>query len=323
MLNEYQRGGIQPLVDAQGYNPKEIFPEFYNNDTIKELAKNPKWSISNNDKVPINMFKLRFEGDPTRGASPFDPTSMVTLEEILQLLPTAANYAYYLDYTVDDIIVLDIEKTCPDDLKEKFLKVPYLYGEVSLSGEGYHLIVPTPYKLFKQNPASLNCVKMQDKQRRFEVLMNHWVTFTRNALPPSEGTQDLAELINELVLEQQETQKGDVSVEAEMPKGQVYDDFVDRVCNTFRYRKDLSDFNNDYSRFEFGYLSKLAITIRNMLKHSRHNFSDNEVIWIMGRVAEIQLRHRDKHDTYRNGLPWLVYNAQEAYAASMNDSKKG
>lgn len=322
MNNQTKRGGITPLVDPNGFDPREEFSEFYNNPVIQKLGKKQKWSVSNNDKVPINMFALRFEGNPNKGASPFDLSSTLTLDDLTDLLPTASNCAYYMNYTVDGLVVLDIEKKCPEELKNKFLNIPYLYGEVSMSGEGYHLIIPTPIDLFKTNPDAFKCSKMQHKNKYFEVLMNHWVTFTRNTLPPSPGTQDIEELLYDLVQEQHEVVKGDISVSNTAPSGEKYDELLDKCLNRFHYTKTPDYFNNDLSRFEFGYMASLAITLTNMLKFNGEILSDSDKVWIMAQVAERQLKPREKHSTMRSGLPWLVYTAQEALAAVKNNDKE-
>lgn len=312
-----QRGGIAPLVDPQGFDPTTYFPEFYNNPTIQELGKYQKWSISNNNKMPIDMFKLRFENDPTRGASPFEPTSMVTLDELTQLLPTASNCAYHLDYALDGVVILDIEKTCPDDLKEKFLNIPYLYGEVSMSGKGIHLVIPTPFNLLKQNPASLKASKMQHPDKYFEILMTHWVTFTRNTkpLPPSTGTESVEKLLHDVVMNQRDIIKDNLVIGLDAPEGEKYDEYIDLALKHFAYTKQPENFNNDMSRYEFGFMSSLGIFFKNMMNFKQEALTDTELAWMMARVAEVRIPAREKHQSKRNGLPWLVYTAQEALAA--------
>ena len=114
------------------FNPYQTFPRFYQNKLIKHIMNKPKWTISDKNKRPISIADLQStilngtnSSEYIRGADQYESADTTTLPKLLNILPTASNHAYKLNAKEDGFVVLDIEKTCPDDLKAQFLQLPY------------------------------------------------------------------------------------------------------------------------------------------------------------------------------------------------------
>lgn len=300
------------------------FPDFYNNPIIQSIKDNPKWTVSDNTKCPIDMFWLEYR-HVIRGAESMSEPSLTTLTKICELLPDAANNTYYLDALTDKIVVLDIEPTCPKAIKNKLLKMPYLYAETSMSGKGIHLIFPLP-DCIEDYPIAQTKVRMQHENKFYEILLNHYITFTRNALPicttPSESFEDL---FREMAAKQKETIREDIDVDVmdveNIPKSEKILDLL--MCQ--KYKKTVEHFDNDTSRYEYGHMGFLYYKLKFILNVSSikeaHDYDDSEKAALLYTAAKDLIPYRDKHDTYREGLPWLLYIAREVIAKTKPDEK--
>ena len=72
---------MNDIITLNTYN---YSPEFFNNETIKDLADNPKWTISVN-KMPVNLLKLRLNNE-IRGANINEQFTTDTLYESTKLI---------------------------------------------------------------------------------------------------------------------------------------------------------------------------------------------------------------------------------------------
>ena len=161
-----------------GFKYYENFPEFYSHPFIKEIKDNSRWTVSGltslddrTNKKPIDIWELHDIGT-LHGAREHNSTCLMTLDELLDFLPNAANHAYYLEAMEDEYVILDIEPDCPQQLKNMFLDMDYVYGETSMSGKGYHLVFPLPLEIDKYPKAKTKKV-WQDKTRYFELHLEH------------------------------------------------------------------------------------------------------------------------------------------------------
>src|SRR5699024_2889070 len=111
------------------------------------------------------------------------------LNELVDFLPNAANHALRLNALVDRVAVLDIEKTCPDELKEALCRLPALYRERSMSGQGVHLVLPLPDSFEDFRDAAAKRV-VKGPHGWYEILLGHYVTFTRDVLPEPTNVLD-------------------------------------------------------------------------------------------------------------------------------------
>lgn len=305
------------------------YPKFYNNDFIKFIAENQKWSISNKDKMPVSIYALRQYlkgyGHDIYGASQYKLDDQATLPGLLNLVPNAANHAYNLDCQKDHWVVLDIEKTCPDNLKKRFLSLPYLYGEHSLSGKGIHLILPLPH-CWNEYQAYHNMPKLQEKHKWFEILMTHWVTFTRNALPKSvsqgDGTLSVDTVFKYLTKQVKPAKHVDVTTLESRPKIPQEKRLL-RLLKENDYGKTLTDFYNDESRFEFAtaifVAKKLTEIINEYASLSSVDYSPDQIAYVVYDDLKTRLPYRPKHDEVRQNMPWLLYTAQTALATLASD----
>ena len=319
------------------------FPDFYTNPFIESIADNRRWSISDKDKKPIDMHRLVYYNDPTMGAKFTDETSMRTLHELCEILPNASNNAYHLESTIDGACVLDIEKTCPAKLRDKLMRLPYIYAERSLSGKGYHLVLPINLfeNLFEKYPNASKKAVIKKKNKDFELLFEHWVTFTRDTknIPPATGTITVEELFEDLFKEQITISTMDFALTT-VNKDAQYNVYLEELYNQViaNYHKTPEDFDNDMSRFEYSKVTFIEDTLYLIIARTvAYQAQLNQRLENQGRaqdckqlptsdpsersmlvyeVAKATIPYRDKHDQIRNGVPWLMYYAQKAVGSN-------
>ena len=301
------------------------FPEFYNHPFIKSIADQELWTISDNNKKPIDMWDLVLNNPdghrPPTGAKNHTSTYLMTLSDVCRYVENAKNNAYYFDSEKTGHIVLDIEPDCPDELKAAFLNTNYVYGEVSMSGRGFHLIYKTP-ECLKDYPEAMKKTKMQDSARKFEFLMEHWVTFTRQLIPPAKpDAKPIDEYFEEMCAIQKYTErKYNFDVDAERPENiRNLTTIMFLMRNNLAYKRTVEDFHGDMSRYEFGFAAMLYRRLNRILKQFKNEYTQTEKAWILYDLMVEKLDHRDKHDTLREGKPWLLYLVQEVMAKNTDD----
>lgn len=309
------------------YNPKEQFKEFYESDFVQMAKDKEKWTVSK-DKVPVDMWGYILE-HRVYGALYNDGTSLVTLDRLLKEVPSYPNNAYYLDALDDNFVVLDIEPKCPDDIKAMLLKTPYLYGEVSMSGKGYHLIFALP-ACFSEYPIAQIKKTMTEKHGYYEILLNHYVTFTRQAIPPSNGETDFEQIFRELASEQKESvARTDIDLDIDPDEIPLRDDII-QLLEKQKYKKTIEDFRdrmgNGSSEFEFGYMGFLHFKLKQILNityiKKQHAYSDGEKAWLLYEVAQHVIPYRAKHDETRYKMPWLLFLAHDVIAKHVDHKKE-
>ena len=314
------------------------FPEFYNNPVIQKLAKNEKWTVSTTKspdptkkvKMPIDMIAWMERQQIWGAAYDRGYNPLVDLQTVCNELPTATNNAYSLDALVDKIVVLDIEPKCPDTLKQKFLQLPYLYAERSMSGQGLHLIFNLPEYLLDKYPNAKKKQALKDDNGYYEILLCHMVTFTRDVLPPSQCTGSIDDFDNvfELLASQaKESKTGTHAIITDIETDMIpyYDELMDSLSNR-QYGKTIEDFpqkgnktgyNN--SSFEFGMSGFYYRALKRLLTNNTykdHTYTDEEKAIIVYNCTKEHLAYRPKHDEVRSGMPWLLYVASCLIAKS-------
>ena len=334
-------------------NPRAVFPHFYDNPVIHNvLAPLPLWTVSDpTSKMPIDARHLLngctsmcTHPDIVRGAWAHDERVLVTLNELTDTLPSVANCAMWLDAVSQGCVVLDIEKTCPPDVRDQLLKIGALYAELSLSGKGYHLILPLP-RSFHSLPLAAAKSVLKSPHGWWEILQsNHFVTFTRypTDIPVSETIDhdlwdttwlSLARDVNaDLTL----VHEFDVEDRPDYP---WYEGVLSVLINRTRwFHGTLAKYDNDHSRYEWAY-AQYIYTRRLRLRHSptpidvttpgvdttnatpTHTVPVNTLIideattsWLIYETLVHYLDHRPKHDETRNGLPLLLSLASRVVA---------
>lgn len=168
---------------------------------LEKLAANPRWAVSTPNKMPLAV-RDYCETGAVRGASCHVEEDMCTLWEIAEMLPSAPNAAYYLNKALDDYAVFDVESKASAELKRSFLRLRWSYAEVSMSGQGLHLLIPLKdiSQLLDRYPyAQRRVIKAKDAS--WELHLEHWVTFTGMAIDPMEvegyGEAEPADLIED------------------------------------------------------------------------------------------------------------------------------
>lgn len=308
------------------------FADFYNNPVIKQIAVNRRWTVSTTkeivdkngkkkSKMPIDMYELihneRIWGCAwNRGHHP-----LVDLQTVCDVLPTARNNAYMLDANEDGFVVLDVEGRCPEFMKKEFLKLPYLYGEISMSGHGLHLIFELPKDILAKYPNAMTKSSLQSKSKDYEVLMaDHFVTFTRNTLPPASGertVKDFENIFEALCRIQRKSVQADSISVTDIDTSSIAD--FDKIMNYLRkkqYNKTITDFEYenktgyDHSAYEH-YASRFYYTsLKRLLNNPAYagkEYTDDEKAIIIYSIAKEKIPYREKHDETRAGMPWLMF----------------
>lgn len=303
-----------------------LFPDFYANSAIQLLSGEARWSVSDSDKMPIDMRELMSTGR-IWGAREISDTCLVTLSELTEVLPNATNNAFYLRAQTDGVVVLDIEKTCPPEIAAELLGISdTLYSELSMSGRGYHIVLPLPAN-FWDYPIATGKRVLREEHGYYEILLDHWVTFTRNEVPtdryiaPDEDQlpqapewEDLYASLAELAVEAPTVELDITMNKPVIPKENAIVDLMTRQP----HNRDLSKFHNDYSRWEFSILGVLYNRLKAILVAVRddvdHPFDETDQAWLVYTAAQKVIPHRDKHNEYRNEMP-LLMNATVALIA--------
>ena len=312
---------------------QQTYPEFYNNPVIKQIADDEKWTVSTADKIPVDMYVLRYHKKVT-GALFQDSRSLCTLNELIDILPHAPNHTYYLNAIESGFVIVDIEPSCPDNIKNELLQLPYLYGEVSNSGKGYHLIMHLPAN-FADYPETAVKPALKEKHGYYEILLNHYAMFTKRTINKATGNKSFEDLYAKLAQNQTPLKRNDFYIK-DFDENTIIphkDTLVDKLLDG-PPKKTLKDFNNDESRYEFAVamhynsrLSTMLLALKKQIKAQEtqkepHEYTLEERAYIIYLALKETVPHRDKHDTVRQDLPWLLYLAQEVIAKAEPQSDK-
>lgn len=319
-------------MSTPGTKTWKDFPDFYNNIFIKRIASTEKWTVSDKDKRPIDMHAFINNGKVWGLAFDRGYNPMVDLQTLCDTIPNAANNAFYLDALTDKFVVVDIEPKCPENLKQEFLNLPYLYGEVSMSGKGYHLVFDLPEDILDLYPNAKQKLALKDQNGYYEILINHMVTFTRNMIAPSTGETDISAFRNVFELLAMQATKSTVDT-AEMVRITDIDTndipYYNTIMATLRaqnYKSTIDSFNGDRSRYEYGmtgyYFRRLQRLLQNG-KYKDHEYTEKEQAIIIYKLTSEKLEYRPKHDEMRNKMPWLLYLAAHMLSENISFDSKG
>lgn len=268
------------------------------------------------------------------GASPNKSNPFVDLKTLTDFLPDATNNAYMINAHDDKHVILDIEPICPQNIKDDLLKLPYVYGEISMSGKGFHLVFPLSNELWDKYPAIHNKKKLQRKDRYYEILLDHMITFTRKTIPfpDSSNVKDIKEFDNILEDLAKSTIVTAVPTECILIDDINTDDIPQyaktiSVLSAQIYDKKPIDFYDDMSRYEFGMASFYHHKLRSLQKHYSYKnaqYSDEQKAIIIYKLLLSKLEPRAKHMTSRRNMPYLLYIATDIiarYNAEHNSNK--
>lgn len=299
-----------------------MIQDFIDNPVIRYLAQKPFWTVNVDGKKPLDIIEYDNTRD-IRGAKSDDClTDLRNLFRIVNAIPQ--QFVYSLNAVRDGVVVLDIEKTCPDDIKETLLKLPFIYGDISMSGKGLHLVFPCP----PLDELTYNKVAMKEEHGYYEILIHHYVTFTNYTIFPRYDETNAPVRFQDIWDALKATQKNTVKrnfdadiddVNLDFPQ---YETMKAAVIRNFRQRftKKPSDFHNDMSRYEFAVIGSIRYSLRLMMDVPM--FARNVTLDEMQQIAMIYkivkdvLPHREKHDEMRDGKPLLLYQVFNSFATT-------
>ena len=316
----------------------EKYRNFYDNPVIQELSDIPRWTVSDEDKMPVSINSLlqHYQYSSTYGdgkggkrnyygASSRKPEDMVRLIRLLNIMPKAPNNAFYLDND-HTYVVLDIEPKASAEQKRQFMALPWKYAEVSMSGHGIHLIIDYPTRLFQAYPQA-NRPTLKSPDSTFELHVAHWITFTRNVIARDDtwGTQDPIKLLRPLFEAQSRTVSTSVldttlieNPDEEIPHFAEMMTDIKRIMAT--YTKTPTSFENDWSRYDFSVATKMvrglafisATEKRYLLPELTYEQIASTIYYGLDWYMTASGHDRKKHHELRNGNPFLYVRACSA-----------
>lgn len=302
-----------------------MIQDFFNNQIIRYLAKRPYWTVNIDNKKPLDIMEYE-RTNRIRGAANDDAlTDLSNLLRIINAVPE--QYVYKLNAIRDRIVILDIEKTCPDDIKQTLLTLPFMYGDISVSGKGYHLAFPLP----EIDQITANKTVMREEHGYYEILINHNVTFTNNTIFPQYDLANAPIQFNQIWDELKASQKIAMKYDFDMDDENVNLDFPqhdmlkDAVIRHFkqRFKKTPSDFYGDMSRYEFAVIGSVRYSLMTMLdmpifaKQTKLD-KQQQITFVYNIVTEI-LDPRPKHQEKRDGKPMLLYQTYNSFVTSYKE----
>ncbi len=311
----------------------------------ERIKRYQKWCVSK-EKMPLDVFALQkgYEWGASFKRTHSAHADFDTVKKIYD--QTSYRPTLFVDTAEQNIMILDIEPACPVEVREALLtglKNDIQYIERSMSGHGYHLIIGV------DGSSHHHTVKYK---KWFELLSNHHCTFTleeidlATAMSEDHGTHESItdddkdiELLEKLRpgISSEELYQyigGDrASVAAAAAESGSYAeyksacagfdgrhaDLFSQLC-AVEYQKTVDgDFFGDYSKYEFGYASKMYHALKrfsaNMIDSDANFYelklSEKETIMLIYMVLKQMLPYRPKHDETRRGLPWLLYTAEQ------------
>lgn len=301
---------------------------FETNPLIQKMAQSERWAISSKNKHPLSVKGINAFNKNPQFRQFRDNSDLVSLNDIEQIsVLDDANRAYRMNAVINRIIAIDIESYAPEDVKEHLLQLPFGYGEISKSG-GIHLFVELPIRVI-QNMKYIPILGTNfatGKTWGFEVLtQNHFITFTKNEIPSNpKGRMDILMELLDLLAQKAEEKNAFKKAEYQVQNKDIINDNVRFVAGEISQTKkqnidtlDVQDFANDYSRMEWHAAMSIAGTItmkRKATPQLYDGITDNEIITVIYKILKKHLDHRDKHNSYRDGLPYLKYIAATAWS---------
>lgn len=292
---------------------------------IQTIAQNSRWTASTKNKMPIDINWLKTT-QYIKGARFEDNNQpLVDLQELQNVIPNATNATYLLNQALDDFVILDIEPKCPAFVRDELLRLPYIYCEISMSGQGFHLVFPTPDSQHKD--VILAKAALQHEHRWYEFLLNHYVTFTGNICHPPQGItlrphEDIVKVFDELaenaiIASYAEVDTSHLPSLSDIPYGKEIVQYITHTKSP--YNKTQADFmdddgiNPDPSGYEFGVAGFYFKRLKMMLESTRyaaHDYTELELMILLYEIVKYFVPYREKHAETRDGLPYLMYSCK-------------
>lgn len=161
---------------------------FKSNPLIAHLASDPWWTVSDNDKRPLDAKKLLATNDVDLARLDGDHP-LVTLDALdANTNLDAVNRAYRLRARENRVIAIDVEPHAEENVKNDVFAFPAHYTELSKNG-GVHLLIRVPddcindenrYMFDDLSVFKEPVPKDSERKSGYEVIFNdHYITFTK------------------------------------------------------------------------------------------------------------------------------------------------
>lgn len=336
---------------AEQHKVQANIQAFNNNPLIQKLGREQNWVISDTNKAPLDMHRYLTDGTLSFAKPSPDWNPRVTLPELNSNQNLKfTNRAYHLNAEKNHVICIDIENTITEPMKTRLLQLPFQYLEYS-THLGFHglLYVDDKY-INRENEYLFDITNLKIPNRTWEVILNnHYCTFTQDVIEPiqmDEKTKDnmMINFLNYLVQIDQVNQKARydrqqaLNVKSEIPER------INKIAKLFpesdfkniaRISPDLYVDNSgqpDMSRYEFNICKLIRKQIASRLIYGfvdpfsaltlndgAKGLSADDYVYLTYYFAQKIIPHRDKHDTQRDGLPYLLYTCSSL--SDLSDSE--
>lgn len=319
----------------------DIFMEY---PIIQFLGKDNRWTISDKEKRPVDAKHL-LETHEVRNARVYDdPYPLVTLAELNadeNLYHT--NRAYRAQAQHNHVLILDVEPDASPEVKQFAIDFPAHFTELSRNG-GVHLIIAVPdIAITPENEYLFTSTVIKSPDNTFELIMNdHYITFTKRIVHDKpiadfkNNEDDFNKLVNFLdnIVKMDAKAKEERELKRQMAvdfdDSDLHLDLIDKLMDSKNFiafmekqsEKTPDSFHGDLSRYEgsiatacAGFVHRFATSLPNtlVLKETFKEMTDNDWIYTAYKMTKFIVPERDKHDEYRDGMPWLLYNAQSGW----------
>lgn len=318
-------------------------PELFNsNPLIKFMSRDESWTVSSDEKQPLDMRNYLANGTLGFAKINDDWNPMVSLTELNKHPQfTYTNRAYRMHASKNQIICIDIENTADDKTKEFLLQFPFEYLEYSKHG-GIHGLMHVDKKLLSPTMLAIFQVAttIRHPSKTWEMFLNkHYCTFTQNVIQPRQftaeqkatKTKEFLDYVVKMYQQKESThaqQVDSVKLKKEVP------DYIEQIAqifpkSDFEYIAQLTpeDYRSDsglidMSKYEYNVLLFIRKQLTNRILYGFDDpfyalnlpkpiekLTTEDYVYLTFYFGQKILPHRDKHDTERNGVPFLLYIA--------------
>lgn len=305
-----------------------MIQDFINNDVIRQLAVKPYWTVNIDGKKPLDIVAYD-TANIIRGAT--NENCLTDLNNLLRIVNAVPQqFVYSLNAVRDSFVVLDIEKTCPDEIKDRLLDLPFLYGDISMSGKGCHLVFPCP----PLDEITVNKTVLKEEHGYYEILIHHFVTFTNFTMMPRYDAANAPIQFQQIWDELRENAKIATKTAIDIDIDNVdldfpqYDVVKSAIIRNFkqRFRKTPEDYGNDMSRYEFAVIGSVRVSTNLILDvpmfARKIKLDDVQKIMLVYRIVTELLEPREKHNETRDGKPMLLYQTYNSFVTTYQNESK-
>lgn len=267
---------------------------FLQNPLIQKMYAIPQWTVSDNDKRPINMREFidtnfarckLFEQTHSN-----DLSALVTgyeIEQHPQLTNTNRTFRFDgNDRRESPILCIDVEPTAREEFMQLVLDLPVEYREWSTSGGLHALVEVPPHCLPKEAEYLFKLASLQHETKEYECIFNrHFMTFTKKVIetpshqlanPNSDDSKKLRDFLMHLVKMDEDNQKRRLMLEQakreSMPDGYDLDNLPQEIENLSLFANSYlinevskltpdGDYGGNKSRYEYNVACRITGSI--------------------------------------------------------------